>query len=67
MLDSSGFVRKSQLFDGNVAEPTTFKEMLDKLNVKKKDTLFSNNNSLVVMAAGTASLLVQTAHICFYR
>ena len=49
MLDSSGFVRKSHIFDGNVAEPTTFKEMLDKLNVQKKNTLFSSNSALVVM------------------
>ena len=55
MLDSSGFVRKSHIFDGNVAEPTTFKEMLDKLNVQKKNTLFSSNSALVVMDAGIAS------------
>jgi len=28
MLDSSGFVRKSEIFDGNVGEATTFKEMI---------------------------------------
>ena len=37
MLDSSGFVRKSDIFDGNVSEPTTFKAMLDALAVPKKD------------------------------
>jgi hypothetical protein len=55
MLDSSGFVRRSKIFDGNVAEPTTFKEMLDLLCVKKKDNLFTHNSSLVVMDAGIAS------------
>jgi hypothetical protein len=56
MLDSSGFVRKSDIFDGNVAEATTFKKMLDKLKVPKKDTnLLNFNKSLVIMDAGIAS------------
>lgn len=55
MLDSSGFVRKSEIFAGNVSEPTTFKEMLDKLSVKKTKSLFTPSSSLVVMDAGIAS------------
>lgn len=55
MLDSSGFVRKSKIFDGNVGEPTTFKEMLDLLSIPKRDNLFTRNSSLVVMDAGIAS------------
>jgi hypothetical protein len=55
MLDSSGFVRKSEIFDGNVGEPTTFKEMLDKLNIDKNRNLLTSNKSLVVMDAGIAS------------
>jgi hypothetical protein len=56
MLDSSGFVRKSEIFDGNVGEPTTFKEMLDKLQVKKEDkNLLNSHTSLVIMDAGIAS------------
>ena len=55
MLDSSGFVRKSKIFNGNVGEATTFKEMLDKLAVKKKDDLFTAKSALVVMDAGIAS------------
>jgi hypothetical protein len=56
MLDSSGFVKKSDIFDGNVGEATTFKGMLDKLKVPKKDTnLFSLKKSLVIMDAGIAS------------
>jgi hypothetical protein len=55
MLDSSGFVRKSDIFDGNISEVTTFKEMLDKLGVKKNSNLLTSSNSLVVMDAGIAS------------
>ena len=56
MLDSGGFVRKSEIFDGNISEPTTFKEMLDKLKVPQKDTnLLNAHKSLVIMDAGIAS------------
>ncbi len=55
MLDSSGFVRKSEIFDGNIGEPTTFKEMLDRLNINKNRNLLTSNKSLVVMDAGIAS------------
>ena len=56
MLDSSGFVRKSNIFDGNVSESSTFKEMLDTLEVPKKETnLLTTNKSLVIMDAGIAS------------
>lgn len=55
MLDSSGFVRKSEIFDGNIGEPTTFKQMLDKLKVNKSPNLLTSKSSLVVMDAGIAS------------
>jgi hypothetical protein len=55
MLDSSGFVRKSEIFDGNIGEPTTFIEMLDKLAIPKKDGNLFHKKSLVVMDAGIAS------------
>ena len=55
MLDSSGFVRKSEIFDGNVGEATTFKQMLDRLKVDKTANLLTMNSSLVVMDAGIAS------------
>ena len=56
MLDSSGFVRKSDIFDGNVSEPTTLKEMLDALQVPQKDkNLLTTHKSLVIMDAGIAS------------
>jgi hypothetical protein len=62
MLDSSGFIRKSEIFSGNIGEPTTFIGMLDKLAVPRRDkneSLFhkkgSVKKSLVVMDAGIAS------------
>jgi alkylhydroperoxidase/carboxymuconolactone decarboxylase family protein YurZ len=55
MLDSSGFVRKSEIFDGNIGESTTFKGMLDRLKVKKEKNLFTYKSSLIVMDAGIAS------------
>jgi hypothetical protein len=56
MLDSSGFVKKSEIFDGNVSEPKTFKEMLDKLQVKKEPkNLLNSHKSLVIMDAGIAT------------
>ena len=55
MLDSSGFVRKSEIFDGNIGEPTTFTQMLDKLAVSTKDKNLFSKKSLVVMDAGIAS------------
>jgi len=66
VLDSSGFIRNSQIFKGNISEPSTLKEMIDSLHIAKKDnqdtgiqTLLESNNkntaSLVVMDAGIAS------------
>lgn len=55
MLDSSGFVRKSEIFDGNIGEPTTFISMLDKLAIPNKDKNLFHKKSLVVMDAGIAS------------
>jgi len=56
MLDSSGFVRKSEIFDGNVSEPKTFQQMLDLLKVgRDNNNLFNSKKSLVVMDAGIAS------------
>ncbi len=69
MLDSSGFVKRSAIFKGNVSEPSTLKEMIDNLCVEKKDDtikdstdskqpILSSSNkpttSLVVMDAGIA-------------
>ena len=46
VLDASGFIRKSQVFDGNVSEGSTLHAMLEKLDAPR--------GSLVVMDAGIA-------------
>ena len=46
-LDASGFIRHSQVFDGNVSEGSTLEAMLEKLNAPE--------GALVVMDAGIAS------------
>ena len=62
VLDSSGFVKKSTIFKGNISEPSTLKEMINNLNIEdkddKKNILNSNkkeSKTLVVMDAGIAS------------
>jgi len=67
VLDSSGFVKNSQIFKGNISEPSTLQEMIDDLKVEKipesqkenksDQTLPLNkeSKSLVVMDAGIAS------------
>ena len=61
VLDSSGFIKNSKIFSGNVSEPSTLKTMISDLKVVKTKntngkTLFTTNtNSLVVMDAGIAS------------
>lgn len=47
VLDGSGFPRRSELFPGNVSEPSTLEEMLGQLNCRRGST--------VVMDAGIAS------------
>jgi hypothetical protein len=42
ILDSSGFVKRSTIFKGNVSEPSTLKEMIDGLNSTYTD---DTNNS----------------------
>lgn len=46
-LDASGFIRHSQVFDGNVSEGSTLEGMLEKLNAPE--------GALVIMDAGIAS------------
>lgn len=56
MLDSSGFVRKSEIFDGNVSEGKTFQGMLERLKIAPQDkNLLDTKSSLVVMDAGIAT------------
>ena len=47
ILDSSGFIRRSQMFEGNVAESTTLEGMLKELNAPK--------GALVIMDRGIAT------------
>jgi len=47
MLDGSGFVRRSEVFEGSVSEGKTLQGMLEKLNAPK--------GALIVMDAGIAS------------
>lgn len=47
MLDASGFIRHSQVFDGNVSEGSTLEGMLEKLKAPE--------GALVIMDAGIAS------------
>jgi hypothetical protein len=47
LLDSSGFPKKSKIFQGNVSEPKTLEEMLSAFNHNKK--------TIVVMDAGIAT------------
>jgi transposase len=47
VLDSSGFIRGSRMFAGNVCEGTTLKDMLEKLNAPKE--------ALVIMDRGIAT------------
>ena len=70
VLDSSGFIKKSTIFEGNISEPSTLKEMISSLSVPTKTTpaddahnssdsqptlLGAHKSSLVVMDAGIAS------------
>ena len=67
VLNSDGFVKNSQIFKGNISEPSTLKEMIESLDIAKKakeldtqaQTLLEQKDkdtaSLVVMDAGIAS------------
>ena len=62
VLDGSGFVKHSEIFEGNVSEPGTLKEMLDALRSPKgderdKSTLLDTPQDapIIVMDAGIAS------------
>ena len=52
VLDSSGFPRRSHVYEGNVSEPTTLSEMLSDL---EKGQLMTGIKPTVVMDAGIAS------------
>lgn len=52
VLDSSGFPRRSHVYEGNVTEPTTLSEMLHDL---EKDRASTGPKATVVMDAGIAT------------
>ncbi|MBE7548378.1 MAG: transposase [Planctomycetia bacterium] len=51
-VDEEGFPKQSKVFEGNVSEPGTLKDILDGL--KKEDGMFSNDRT-IVMDAGIAT------------
>ena len=55
ILDSSGFVKKSEIFEGNISEPSTFKTVIEDIKPDKKEDLLDHHASLVVMDAGIAT------------
>lgn len=50
-IDGLGFVRHSQFYSGNISEPKTFKDLIDRL---KSQLVFDNDTEkpLIVMDAG---------------
>ncbi|RLD24285.1 MAG: IS1634 family transposase [Bacteroidetes bacterium] len=60
VLDASGFPKRSQVFAGNVSEPTTLEQMIIDLNEKHLDdhsslTLFPQEKPMIIMDAGIAT------------
>lgn len=50
VLDSNGFAKRSKVFNGNVSEPNTFKDMIKNLSCFESDS-----KPIVVMDAGIAT------------
>jgi len=56
MLDSSGFPKSSEVFEGNVSEPRTLEKMIKGLERKgRKPDIFESQKATIVMDAGIAS------------
>lgn len=60
VLDASGFPKRSEVFAGNVSEPSTLEQMLGKLHEKQSCTssqqqLFPQGKPTIVLDAGIAS------------
>lgn len=57
ILDGSGFVRRSEMFEGNVSEPTTMQQMIKALTKKESgdNILDVAKKPLIAMDAGIAS------------
>jgi len=52
VLDGDGFIKRSEIFSGNVSEPATLLEMVEALETKTKE---SHPEATVVMDAGIAT------------
>lgn len=55
VLDSSGFPKKSKVFEGNVSESQTLAEMITGLESPTTPEMFEQKNATIVMDAGIAS------------
>lgn len=56
MLDSSGFPKCSQVFEGNISEPLTLEKMIKDMESKNiSSDLFKPSKATIVMDAGIAS------------
>jgi len=56
VLDSSGFPKRSKVFEGNVSEPSTLAKMIKGLERKKiSPDLFESSKATIVMDAGIAT------------
>ena len=56
MLDSSGFPKSSEVFEGNVSEPRTLEKMIKGLERKcRNPDIFESQKATIVMDAGIAS------------
>ena len=56
VLDSSGFPKRSKIFEGNVSEPSTLKKMIKGLERKNlSPELFKPSKATIVMDAGIAT------------
>jgi len=55
VLDSSGFPKKSKVFEGNVSESQTLAEMVKRLESPAIPEMFEHKNATIVMDAGIAS------------
>ena len=55
MLDSSGFPKCSQVFEGNISEPVTLEKMIKGMEQKSSPDLFKYPKATIVMDAGIAT------------
>lgn len=55
VLDSSGFPKKSKVFEGNVSESQTLAEMIQGLESTTTPDMFESQKSTIVMDAGIAT------------